>query len=163
MDRFLLFFLRLLVMAAAFFVGCIAAGAALALMTQVITPQDVRDLTSDDTTAGVVVGVLAVASIIAYAAMLPALFVALFAEIRRKRDWLFYAISGGLIAALCLGFVLVNPDQDQAPSVQFLAVAIVAGMIGGTAYWVIAGRQAGGWLPRQIKRARREADERDAR
>ncbi|WP_099866979.1 hypothetical protein [Pararhizobium haloflavum] len=156
MDRFLLFFFRLLTMALGFFVACMVTGTALAFLTRVITPEDVRTLGSNETVMGLMVGILAVAAVVAYAAMLPAMFIVLFAEIRRKRDWLFYCASGALIAVLCLSFVLLNPQQDSAPSLQFFAIVVVAGMLGGVAYWLVAGRQAGGWLPRQIKRARLE-------
>lgn len=156
MDRFLLFFFRLVVMAAGFFVACVATGAALALLTDIITPQDVRSLGSNETLPGVLISVFAVASIIAYAALVPATFVIIFAEMRRRRGWLYYCLSGGGIAVLCLSFVLMNPQQEAGPSVQFFAITVASGMLGGIAYWAIAGRHAGGWLPRQIKRSRLE-------
>jgi O-antigen/teichoic acid export membrane protein len=143
-------------MAFGFFVACIVTGAALAMMTQLITPADVRAIGNTATLTGMMIGVLAVASITAYAAMLPAMFIVLFAEIRSRRDWLFYCLSGGFIAILCLGFVVLNPQQDRGPSLEFFAITIVAGMLGGIAYWIVAGRRAGGWLPRQIKRRRLE-------
>lgn len=156
MNRFALFFLRLLTMTFAFFVACLVTGAVLSFLTRMITPQDVGDLARDGTWAGALIGVVAVASIVAYAAMLPAMFIALYSEMRRRRDWLFYCISGGSVAALCLAFVLANPQQGEGPSIRFVAVLIVSGMLGGIAYWVVAGRHAGGWLPRQIKRRRLE-------
>lgn len=154
MDRFLLFFMRLLIMAFGFFVACIVTGSALAFMTNIFTPGDVRAIGDFDTMAGIAIAVLAVASITAYAAMVPAMFIVLYAEIRSRRDWLFYCLAGGATALLTLSFVLMNPQQAGGPSAEFIAIAIVAGMLGGVAYWLVAGHAAGGWLPRQIKRAR---------
>ncbi|AZN70385.1 hypothetical protein D5400_03025 [Georhizobium profundi] len=158
MNRFFLFFLRLLMMAFAFFVACIVTGATLAFLTRAVTPEDVRNITGDGTWISVMIGVLTVAGLVAYASLIPAMFIALYSEMQRRRGWLFYCLSGGVVAALCLAFLLLNPQQDGNPSISFVAVIIVSGMLGGLAYWVIAGRHAGGWLPRQIKRRRMERE-----
>jgi Na+(H+)/acetate symporter ActP len=162
LNRFLLFFFRLVVMAFGFFCACFAAAAVAAFLTRFFTPDDVRTLGDTATLAGVVLGILYIAAVIAYAAMMPAMFIVIFAEMRRRRTWLFYVLSGGSLSALILAFVLLNPQQSRAPGADFLAITIVAGMIGGAVYWLVAGRTAGGWLPRQIKRARLERQQAEA-
>jgi hypothetical protein len=161
MDRFLLFFLRLLTIAAGFFIACIVTAATILILSHVVTPADVRAMGNDDTMAGFFVGVLAVASLMAYAAILPATFLVIFAEMRRMRGWLFYSLSGGAVALLYIGLVVANPEDPSRPSHGFVPVAIVAGMLGGLTYWLVAGHRAGGWLPRQIKRARLEREARE--
>ena len=152
MDRFLLFFLRLLTIAVGFFVACIVTAATILVLSRIVTPADVRAMGDNETMAGFFVGILAVATLMAYAAILPATFLVIFAEMRRMRGWLFYCLSGGLVVA--------NPQDASGPTPVFVPVAIVSGMLGGLTYWLVAGHRAGGWLPRQIKRARLERDAR---
>jgi uncharacterized membrane protein len=68
-NRFFLFFLRLLMMAFAFFVACIVTGATLAFLTRAVTPEDVRSITGDGTWISVMFGVLTVAGLVAYASI----------------------------------------------------------------------------------------------
>lgn len=156
MDRFLLFFFRLIVIALGFLFGCLVTGAALAILSGVIAPGDVEAFSGKQNWTGIGLGILAVTGLTAYAAIIPVMFIVIFAESRRKRDWFFYCLAGGLIAVLCIGFVAVSTPPGQTPSVGFFSIVVVSGMLGGIGYWLIAGRNAGGWLPRQIKRARLE-------
>jgi hypothetical protein len=160
MDRFLLFFLRLLTIAVGFFVACIVTAATILVLSRIVTPADVRAMGDNETMAGFFVGILAVATLMAYAAILPATFLVIFAEMRRMRGWLFYCLSGGLVALVYIGLVVANPQDASGPTPVFVPVAIVSGMLGGLTYWLVAGHRAGGWLPRQIKRARLERDAR---
>lgn len=99
-----------------------------------------------------------VALVIANFAFLPALPVILVAELTGRRDWLFYALSGALIAVVVaalswsLGFPAWREFGDGASAngslfgdPQFVLLLVGAGMTGGIAYWVVAGRRAGSW------------------
>ncbi len=89
-----------------------------------------------------------VALLVGYFAFLPALVVLVIAEFYRRRGWLFYALGG---AAASLFFIarmlptLMAPESDGF-GVFLIAAAIGAGMVGGIAYWLVAGRTAGRWL-----------------
>lgn len=106
-----------------------------------------------------------IALFVAYFAFIPSVPAILLAEILGKRDWLFYAIAGGIIAVVVLGFfwhaadgmyaVSEGLDLVSQPAGRRSAIAdsslalmvIAAGMCGGFGYWLVAGRTAGGWRP----------------
>lgn len=161
MNRFVLFFCRLLVIAGGFFAACIVTATTLLLLTRVVTPEDVRTMGASETLAGFFLGILAVASIIAYAAILPTVFLIVLTEMRRIRGWLFYTAAGGVVAFVYVVLLFMQPQETGGPSVEFVPVTLVAGMLGGLAYWLVAGWRAGGWLPRQIKQQRMERAERE--
>ena len=83
---------------------------------------------------------------VAYFAFMPAAVVILISEILSRRDWLFYALSGAVVAAIFLGFVHQTADAnfDVTDASAVLAV-IGCGMVGGIFYWLSAGRWAGSW------------------
>ncbi|ESY90112.1 hypothetical protein [Mesorhizobium sp. LNHC229A00] len=87
-----------------------------------------------------------VALFVAYFGFMPAAVVILIAEILGRRDWLFYALAGAVVAGVFLG--LVDNVRDSAFAVTE-ASAIMAvlggGMVGGIFYWFAAGRWAGSW------------------
>ena len=82
-------------------------------------------------TGSIVFSIPFVALFVAYFAFIPSIPVILVAEILGRRDWLSYAIGGAVIGLAVVGF--------------FFAI-IGGGMVGGIAYWLIAGRWAGSWL-----------------
>lgn len=102
-----------------------------------------------------------VALFVAYFAFMPSVPAILLAEILGKRDWLFYAIAGGIIAFVVLGFFwhaagemyvvsealdLPSEPQDTRSTITDPSLALMvigAGMCGGIAYWLVAGRLAG--------------------
>lgn len=109
-----------------------------------------------------------VALFAAYFAFIPSLPVLALAEILGRRDWLFYALGGGVIAFAVLGYfwratagseivtatlassgassVTSSGVESSAVSNPALALLfIAAGMFGGIAYWLVAGRTAGNW------------------
>ena len=63
-------------------------------------------------------------------------------EFRGWRDWLTYALAGGAITG---GAMLVFTGGQN---ISNLALLIAAGLAGGLAYWLIAGRNAGKLLER---------------
>ena len=87
-----------------------------------------------------------VALFIAYFAFMPAAIVILISEILSRRDWLFYALAGGIVAAVFLGFVHQDADINfDVTDPRAIAAVIGCGMVGGIFYWLSAGRWAGSW------------------
>jgi hypothetical protein len=91
-------------------------------------------------------------------ALLPALAVILYAERKRLRSAMFYAPSGAAIgiAAAGLYMLLMTLAATQAATwptaselvhgiLLWLALFGLPGLVGGLAYWGIAGRRAGQW------------------
>jgi hypothetical protein len=82
-------------------------------------------------------------------AFLPALIVVVFAEIARMRSFIYYGVGGALVAlASYYGSdisIRLENTTDVAPVGNTLQLAAAAGIIGGLAYWLLAGRNAGRW------------------
>jgi hypothetical protein len=92
-------------------------------------------------------------------AFFPALVVLAIAEYFRLRDWLSYAIAGGVAALGAYGILWQGAatfqDVDMAVSGDgqlplaaepaALAWGVAAGIAGGLVYWLVAGRSAGRW------------------
>jgi len=146
MDRFLVFILRLCAITFGFILATIASAVAMGFLTQIITPQEASQLASSPWHVGLVVGFLVAAAFAGYVAFLPAMAVILFAELTRKRDWLFYTLAGGVIA-LIVPFIGTSLTGASDGSVNTLIMIAVSGMIGGMTYWLFAGSRAGNWLP----------------
>lgn len=97
-------------------------------------------------TASLYFSVPFLALFVAYFAFVPAVIVILIAEILGRRDWLFYALGGAVIAIVFLGFAHTVADADFDISDTNARLALVgAGMVGGIFYWLFAGRWAGSW------------------
>ena len=97
MDRYALFFIRMLMITLGFAASAIAAGVSLALLTKFITPHEAGHIADSGFNFGLVVGAVALASLAGYIAFVPAMLVIFYAEVTRRRDWLFYALAGGII------------------------------------------------------------------
>ena len=87
--------------------------------------------------------ILFVALYVANFAFIPAAVVVLAGEVLARRDWLFYALGGGLCGAVLMGFV--DRGVEQGSDALGIAVLVAGGIVGGMAYWATAGRRAGGW------------------
>ena len=119
-----------------------------------------------DQLPGVIAGSLVfsipfIALFVAYFALLPAVVVLGITEILGRRDWLTYALGGGAVGIAVAavfwqaGRVPGTPDpadfgfQQQIDpalaSPAFLGLLVGGGVVGGLAYWLVAGRLAGGW------------------
>lgn len=87
---------------------------------------------------------------VAYLAFIPAVPAILIGEALGKRDWLFYAIAGAVIAAVVIGFMSGTAETGYGiVSDPSFALAIMAsGMCGGIVYWLVSGRSAGSWRSR---------------
>ena len=93
-----------------------------------------------------VVSIPLVALLIAYYAFFPSMLAILAGETVGKRDWLFYALAGAVVACVLVG---IDRSAETGSGVPFdLTVGLVmiaTGMCGGIGYWLIAGRSAGSW------------------
>jgi len=87
-----------------------------------------------------------VALFVAYFAFLPAAVAILISEVLARRDWLFHALAGGIVAAIVLGFLheAADPGFEVAGAMPMLTV-LGSGIVGGFVYWLCAGRGAGAW------------------
>jgi hypothetical protein len=93
-----------------------------------------------------------VALFVAYFSAVPALVPVLLAELLGARDWLYHAIAGGVVGLLVAGLFWqsAEPGHPLLADPRAAMVVIGAGLVGGLAYWAIAGRTAGFWrTPRQ--------------
>ena len=88
-------------------------------------------------------------SYIGATAFVPALLLILLAEIARMRSILYYGVAGAIVGLASyygsdVEFRLEN-TTDVTPVGHPLQLAAAAGIIGGLAYWLFAGRNAGNW------------------
>ena len=87
-------------------------------------------------------------------ALLPAALVIAISEVARMRSFIYYGVGGALVALASyygsdISLQLEN-TTDVTPVANALQLAAAAGILGGLAYWLIAGRNAGGW--RELRR-----------
>ena len=86
-------------------------------------------------------------SFVGAVAFVPAIVVIAIAEIARMRSFIYYGIGGAVVALVSyygsdISLRLEN-TTDVPPVANALQLAAAAGIIGGLAYWLIAGRNAG--------------------
>ncbi len=77
-----------------------------------------------------------------YYAFFPAILVFVFAEVTGRRSWLFHSI-GGIVIALAAIARRADANSFADPPQGIIMAVIAAGAVGGTVYWLIAGRSAG--------------------
>jgi hypothetical protein len=77
----------------------------------------------------------------------PMMLVVLIAETGSRRSWLYHAL-GGMFVALAAIVLRANAGALSNPGPGLLAAGLAAGAIGGTVYWLIAGRSSGRMLDR---------------
>lgn len=145
MSRVIAYLVRFAVILFGYIVASLAASAflnVLFLASLGYTPEHAHPTA----TASLYFSIPFVALFIAYFAFLPAAIVILISEILSRRDWLFYALAGGIVAAVFLGFVHQNADINfDVTDPHAIAAVIGCGMVGGIFYWLSAGRWAGSW------------------
>jgi hypothetical protein len=99
-----------------------------------------------------------VALFVAYFAFLPTVPVVFIGELFGRRGWLFYAMGGVFVGACVIGMLwyaaeptavgeAIEPSDPTLHEPRFVGLMIGAGIVGGIAYWLVAGRLAGSWLP----------------
>jgi hypothetical protein len=80
-------------------------------------------------------------------AFFPTLALIVCAEIGNRRSWLFHALAG-MAAGLAALVIRANDLGLANPSPGILMGVLAAGAVGGTVYWLIAGRNSGKNLDR---------------
>ena len=83
----------------------------------------------------------------------PVVLAALIGELARFRSWLWYACCSGILAAAMPFDPHPSPDADRIAGahdnaatmleLRFMLLFFIVGLIAGTVYWLIAGRNAG--------------------
>jgi len=136
---------RFALIVAGYAVATLAASAFLSVVMLAafgLAAEDTRDLAMQS----LVFSIPFVALFLSYLAFLPAALAILAGELLGKRDWLFYALAGAVVAAVVVGFVS-GPEagSETASDPGVMLAAIASGMVGGIAYWLVAGRSARGW------------------
>lgn len=88
-------------------------------------------------------------SFVGATAFVPALLLIVVAEAMRLRSLLYYAVAGAVVGlASYFGSdveLRLENTTDVTPVGHTLQLAAAAGIIGGLAYWLLAGRNAGRW------------------
>lgn len=159
MPRFLIYIGRFGMIACGFVLALMAAASFLHMLAMPALGLQADDL-EIDAMSGMLISVPILAMLIGYFAFLPAaLFIAL-AEISRCRGFLPNSIAGAIIALLVpfisdhgttlLSFLMIRSDGAGLAPAHVLSdmtslVLIGTGLIGGMAYWLVAGRNAGKW------------------
>jgi hypothetical protein len=80
----------------------------------------------------------------------PMMLLVLIAETGSRRSWLFHAL-GGMAVAIGAMAVRANSADLANPGPGILAAGLAAGAVGGTVYWLIAGRSSGRMLDRMAE------------
>lgn len=137
---------RLFVIAFAFLAACFIAG--LIVVTAVLFPEfsDLGNGPIDQGAFEVIIGFGFI--FISGFALIPAMLIALITEAFSIRSVLAYAIGGGVVGAACyLGLVPFDPGTFHFEGIvrRHLEILTGAGIVGGLVYWLVAGRNAGGW------------------
>jgi hypothetical protein len=129
-----------------FVLACLVAGLAKVLF--VIPPTELVSLPEDKLMDELeTVGILALAAATQSAVFASpfALVGVLIGEWQRLRGWLYYALVGMLIAGVGLLAQSISETTGQPTIVNAYALGafLAAGLLGGIAYWLVAGRRAG--------------------
>ncbi len=154
MGRFLLFLARLLAVTAGFVFACAVAACCNLLLNSMLVPDGLAHLEARGVDLRLVIGLVGLASLFGHAAFVPSVVMILIGEFAKLRGPLVYSIGGGVIAGIVLELarragVAVSLDP------RHVAIDLVCGLIGGFGYWLIAGHNAGCWLPSQLAASRR--------
>ena len=137
-------FVRLVVLWIGYLLACMSAAIVFTLGTFSATDDDLLSQIPSVALWGLI---CIEATIMAALAILPALLVIALAEGFAWRSIILYGVLGGVLA-LALGYgidfagYLGGPNSIVAREREVLAAA---GIAGGLAYWLIAGRHAGAW------------------
>src|SRR3954469_16801569 len=81
-------------------------------------------------------------------ALLPAVIVVLITEAFHIRSVLAYVVGGAVVGLACyLGLIPFDPETLRFDGIvrRHLEIMTGAGIVAGFVYWMIAGRNAGGW------------------
>jgi hypothetical protein len=149
MGRVLIYFGRFALIFVGYVAASLAASAFLHVVLLGIEPSAV--VGRHELLRPLLISVPGLGLIVSYFAFLPSVPAILMSEAFGWRDWLYHAVAGAVIAISSI-FLLAgasahasSPDYDE-PS--FWAIMVGAGIAGGLAYWLVAGRLAGKWRTR---------------
>lgn len=144
MSRFLLYLGKFAHMVLGYLAASLAASAFLNVIFLGAAGLMASDVPPEVATGSMVFTIPFTALFVAYFAFVPAVVVMLLAELLGKRDWLFYALAGGFVALVFIGFAYQSGEGGFAYRDPLLPMSIIgSGLIGGIAYWFITGRFAG--------------------
>jgi hypothetical protein len=144
LSRFVTYFVRFVTILAGFIAGCLAAS----IFVNVMFASTLVAIMPEFSQAGpaLYVTVPFLALILANISFGVFMIVAVAAELMGWRSWLVHAV-GGAVVALYAGWRLAEgmdrPDAASDPGLMLFTLA--AGLVGGIAYWLVAGRNAGNW------------------
>jgi hypothetical protein len=150
--RVLVYLVRFAAIIFGYAVAALAASAFLHLVT--LGPAGFSEGDQVGAAGPLLFSTLAIAVLAAYFAFIPSLPVILIAEVSGRRDWLFYALGGIFVAVAVLSLFWLRSGAGfgEEPAggtvfgdTRFAAVMIGSGIVGGIAYWLVAGRWAGDW------------------
>ncbi|MGX9179398.1 hypothetical protein [Mesorhizobium sp. BHbdii] len=145
MNRLVAYLIRFAVILIGYVVAALAASAFLNIMF-LASLGLMTDETQPAAQASLWFSVPFVALFVAYFAFMPAAIAILVSEIFGRRDWLFYALTGAVVAAVFLGFAYQTADANfEITDPRVVAAVVGCGMVGGIFYWLSAGRWAGSW------------------
>ncbi|MBN9219670.1 MAG: hypothetical protein J0I79_17135 [Mesorhizobium sp.] len=145
MTRFVAYIVRFAIILFGYAVAALAASAFLNVLFLASSGLMAHDQ-PHAVPASLIFSVPFVALFVAYFAFLPSVAVILVAEILGRRDWLFYALAGAVVAGVFLGLVDHADDTTFAVTNTSAIMAVIGGgMVGGIFYWFSAGRWAGSW------------------
>ena len=80
-------------------------------------------------------------------AFFPMIAVVLWAEVSGRRSWLFHALAGMAVAVAAMA-IRANDGHLNNPGSGLLMAVMAAGAVGGSVYWLVAGRNSGRNLDR---------------
>jgi hypothetical protein len=145
-GRVLVYFARFVLIFVAYVCASLAASAFIHLVSLRALGFKVYD-TPEGLTGALAFSIPFVALFVSYFAFLPALPTILAAETFGWRGWLFYALAGGAIALVIIAFAMQasEPGDNPFSDARLSAAVVGGGIVGGLAYWLIAGRLAGNW------------------
>lgn len=159
MSRFLIYLGRFLLIIAGYFCAALATSAMLHLL--VIPALGMPPETIASVAAGsIIFSIPFVALFVGYFAFFPSLVVIAIAELWSVRHWAFYAFAGSAVALVIAamfrrraeglaieteGGSALSPSAISVFDPAVLSVMIGAGIVGGLAYWLIAGSSSGNW------------------
>jgi hypothetical protein len=144
MSRVLDYLLRFAVIIVGYAVASLAASAFLNVVMLALVVLTDGDAPGWDS---IIFTIPIVTLFVAYFAFIPSTFAILAGEIFSKRDWLFYALAGGIVGTIAFGFLRGAARHEAATDLNLAFAMIASGMVGGIGYWLIAGRSAGSWRP----------------
>lgn len=146
MSRLLIYFGRFALIFIAYVCASLAASAFIHLVSLRALGFDVNE-TPDALAGALTFSIPFVALFVSYFAFLPSLPAILAAEAFGWRSWLFYALAGAAIALVIVAFAvqLSEPGDNPFADTRLSAAVIGGGIVGGLAYWLVAGRLAGNW------------------